>query len=83
MSIFKSASTFITRTFDTATSSVDSIDKVLDIANIYVENQHKSYSRTIKSDAMLSTAQSQREVQKELDADPDLQEIYTKLEADW
>lgn len=83
MSIFSTASTFIQRTFTVATNTVDSADKILDIGNDYITNQHKKITRTVKADAIAATAEHLEMIDTKLKASPTLKAKFDALEAEW
>lgn len=83
MSMFSEFSRFVQTTFRTATDSVNSVGKGIDIVNDYVDNAHKQMTRNFALQAQYNTAQSQKLIQDELKADPDLNELFKKLEAEW
>jgi len=83
MSIFRSVSSFISTTFNTATASVETVGKGLDIANHYVAENHKRITKTTTTAAQLSTARFNTDVAKELDSSAELQAQYDLVVADW
>lgn len=83
MSIFRSLSKAISGSLDTITSTASSVEKTLDIANIYVDNNHKRITKTVRQDAILSTAVHHAAIVAELDADAKLKEAFDALEAEW
>lgn len=83
MSIFSSFSSAITKTFDAVGTTATSVDKTLDVINIYVDNNHKRLDRTIKQDAILSAAKHHTTIRKQLDADSTLNDQFESLLADW
>ena len=83
MSIFRSASSFISTTFNTATASVETVGKGLDIANHYVAENHKRITKTTTTAAQLSVARFNSDVAAELDSSAELQSQYDKVVADW
>jgi len=83
MSIFRSASLFISGTFDTATASVATVGKGLDIANHYVAENHKSITKTTTTSAQLSVARFNQDVADELEASDKLKAQYDAVVADW
>ena len=82
MSIFRSASKFITTTFDTTTATVETVGKGLDIANHYVSENHKRITKTTTTAAQLAVARFNAEVVAELDSSEELQAQYDKVVAD-
>lgn len=83
MSIFSSFAKAISQTFDAVGSTAQSVEKTVDILNIYVDNNHKRITKIVRQDAILSTAQHHLDIAKELDSDADLKAQFTALEADW
>lgn len=83
MSMFKSISNAISQSFDAVGSTASSVEKTVDIINIYVENNHKRITKTVRQDAILSTAQHHTAIAKELEADALLEAQFKALEADW
>lgn len=83
MSIMSTASTFIQKSFNAASDTVDSLEKGIDIVNNYVENQHKRVTRTVEQDCILAVAEHHAKISEKLDADEKLAEIFAKLEEDW
>jgi len=81
--MFRTMSQFVQSTFNTLTSTVDSLQKVLDIGNDYIANQHKSVTRTVAKAAILNTAHQHVAIQNELEADDKLAKIFADLEAEW
>ena len=72
MSIFRSASRFISGTFDQATATVGTVGKGLDIANHYVEENHKRITKTTTTAAQLAVARFNEDVAAELNASASL-----------
>lgn len=83
MSMFRSFSDSVQATFDTITSTMGSVQKGLDIANSYVDNQHKSMTRGFAKQAILDTSAQHVKIQAALEADPKLAIIFADLEAEW
>ena len=83
MSMFSSASRFISTTFDTATNSLGTVEKTLDIANHFVAENHKRITKTTTTSNKLAVAEFNREVALKLEADAALQEEYDAVCADW
>lgn len=83
MSIFRSASRFISGTFDTATASVSTVGKGLDIANHYVEENHKRITKTTTTAAQLAVARFNEDVAAELNASASLKAQYDQVVAEW
>lgn len=83
MSMFSEFSTLIQTTFRTATRSVESVGKGIDIVNDYVDNAHKSMTRNAAKQAIHNTAKAHKLIQDELAADPKLNTLFEKLEAEW
>lgn len=83
MSMFSEFSRLIQTTFRTATESVESIGKGLDIVNDYVDNAHKQMTRNAEKQAIFNTAQSHELIQRELAENPELNELFEKLEREW
>ena len=83
MSIFRSASSFISTTFNTATASVETVGKGLDIANHYVAENHKRITKTTTKAAQLSVARFNSDVAAELEASAELKAQYEAVCADW
>lgn len=83
MSIWSTSSKFIQATFTTATSTVQSAEKGIDILNDLVDNQHKKITRVNKASAISATAEALNEIDARLKADPELKAKFDELEADW
>ena len=83
MSIFRSASRFISGTFDTATASVETLGKGLDIANHYVAENHKRITKTTTTAAQLSVARFNEDVAQELNSSASLKAQYEAVCAEW
>jgi hypothetical protein len=83
MSIFRSLSRFITTTFDTATGSLQTVEKGLDIANHYVSENHKRITKTTTTSAQLSVAQFNSDVAEQLNASAELNEQYQLVVKEW
>ena len=83
MSMFSTMSDFVQASFITATSTMGSVQKGLDIGNDYVDNQHKSMTRGFAKQAILDTAEQHVRIQSALEADPKLAILYAQLEAEW
>ncbi len=81
--MWRSLFTFITRFFDTASASLGTIEKAIDIGNDYVSNQHKALTRGFAKQAMLDTATQHAGIQAKLEEDPKLATIFAELEAEW
>jgi len=75
--------TMLTRIFTTVTTTVDSVEKLLDIGNDYIDNTHKSVTRNAAKQAILNTATQHVRIQNELESDPKLAKIFKDLEAEW
>ena len=83
MSMFRSISNFVSSTFDTATASLGTVEKGLDIANHYVSENHKRITKTTTTAAQLSVARFNEDVAEELDASANLKAQYDAVVADW
>lgn len=83
MSIFRSASNFISTTFNTATATVETVGKGLDIANHYVAENHKRITKTTTTAAQLSVARFNEDVAQELNASASLKAQYDAVLAEW
>lgn len=83
MSIFRSAGRFISGAFDTGTATVETVGKTLDIANHYVEENHKRITKTTTTAAQLAVARFNSDIAKELDSDEELKGQYEKVVKDW
>lgn len=83
MSMFRTFSDAVQATFLTITSTMGSVQKGLDIANDYVDNQHKSLTRGFAKQAIRDTAAQHERIQAELEASPKLAVIFADLEAEW
>ncbi len=81
--MWRSFFNFITRFFDTASASLGTIEKAIDIGNDYVSNQHKALTRGFAKQAMLDTATQHAGIQEKLEANPKLANIFAELEAEW
>jgi len=83
MSIFRSASLFISGTFDTATASVETLGKGLDIVNHTVDVNHKRITKTQTVAAQMSVARFNEDIAQELNASASLQAQFDAVVADW
>lgn len=83
MSIFRSASNFISTTFNTATATVETVGKGLDIANHYVAENHNRITKTTTTAAQLSVARFNEDVAQELNASASLKAQYDAVLAEW
>jgi|AntRauTorcE11898_2_1112593.scaffolds.fasta_scaffold72945_1 hypothetical protein len=83
MSMFSSLSKLVQTTFNTATDSVATVGKGLDIANHYVEENHKRITKTTTTAAQLSVARFNQDVADELEASEKLKAQYDAVVADW
>ena len=83
MSMFKALSKAVAQTFNAIGTTAQSIEKTMDIANIYVDNNHKKFTRTIKQDAILSTAEHHADIARQLDSDAELKAQYEALTVEW
>jgi hypothetical protein len=83
MNIFKVLTNNVAKVFNTIGSTADSVERGLDIANVYVEQNHKRAVKVITANALMSTAHHHIEHQAELDDNPKLAAIYAKLEESW
>lgn len=83
MSVFSSLSSAISQSLDAVGSTASSIEKTVDIANIYVDNNHKRITKVVKQDAILSTAKHHSNIAAELNADDNLKAAFKALEAEW
>lgn len=83
MSIWSSLSNCVSQSLDAVGSTAQSIEKTVDIANIYVDNNHKRITKVVRQDAILSTAKHHASIAAELKADADLKAAFDALDADW
>lgn len=83
MSVFSELSAFLQQSLRTATRTVGSIDKTVDIANDYIDNNHKRITKNTKQLAVLSAAKAETRIFDELEADEELKARYAKLLEDW
>ena len=83
MSIWSTASKFVQTTFNTGTATVSTIGKGLDIANHYVEENHKKITKTTTTAAQLSVARFNEDVAQELNASASLKAQYDAVVAEW
>lgn len=83
MSVFSELSAFLSQTLRTATRTVGSIDKTIDIANDYIDNNHKRITKATKNNAILSHVKHETAIFEELDADAELKARFTKALEDW
>lgn len=81
--MWNSIFTAITKVFTTITSTLDSVEKVLDVGNDHIDNFHKSTTRNAAKQAILNTGKQHARIQAELEADPKLAAIFADLEAEW
>lgn len=83
MSIIRSISRFITTTFDTATATIGTVEKGLDIGNHWVAENHKRITMTTTTNAQMSVARFNDEVALELEASARLQTQYDEVVIAW
>lgn len=83
MSIWSTASRFVQTSFNTATASVETVGKGLDIANHYVSENHKRITKTTTTAAQLSVARFNEDVAQELNASASLKAQYDSVVAEW
>jgi len=83
MSMFRSASRAISTVFDTISSTANTVEKSLDIANHYVAENHKKITKTTTTSAQLAVARYNTDIAKELDADAELKEQYLLVAKEW
>lgn len=81
--MWRSFFNFITRFFDTASASLGTVEKAIDIGNDYVDNAHKELTRGFAKQSILNTAEQHARIQSKLEADPKLADLFSKLEAEW
>jgi hypothetical protein len=83
MSMLDAMSKLVQTTVNTATDSVSTVGKGLDIANHYVEENHKRITKTTTTAAQLSVARFNQDVADELEASDKLKAQYDAVVADW
>lgn len=83
MSMFRSMSLFVSTTFDTATNTLGTVEKGLDIANHYVSENHKRITKTTTTAAQLSVARFNQDVADELETNANLKAQYDAVIAAW
>lgn len=83
MSIWSTASRFVQTTFNTATASVETVGKGLDIANHFVAENHKRITKTTTTAAQLSVARFNEDVAQELNSSASLKAQYDQVLAEW
>ncbi len=83
MSIWSTASKFVQTSFNTATATVETVGKGLDIANHTVWEQHKRITKTTTTSAQLAVARFNEEVAQELQASESLEAQFKAGVADW
>lgn len=83
MSMFRSLSRFVSTLFDTATNTLGTVEKSLDIANHYVAENHKRITKTTTTSAQLSVAAFNADVAEQLASSEELNAQYLKVVADW
>jgi hypothetical protein len=83
MSMFSTMSKFIQSIFTTATRSVESLDKGLDILNHYVSEKHQEQLLTITTQAQLNVAAFNADVDQQLDSDASLSSNFDAVKAAW
>ena len=83
MSMFSTMSGFVQTTFTTATATVDTVGKGLDIANRYVDVNHKRLTQSMTEEAKLALAVHNERIAAQLDADANLKAQYEKVCAEW
>lgn len=83
MSMFSTMSEFVQTSFTTATNSLTTVEKTLDIANHYVSENHKRITKTQTTSCQLSVAAFNADVALQLAADEELAAQYKKVVEDW
>jgi hypothetical protein len=83
MSIFRSASSFVQTTFNTATKSVETVSSTLDLGNHWVAENTKATKANMTKSAMLRYSAFNADLRKQLQADAQLAEEYELAEAEW
>lgn len=83
MSIWSTASNFVQTSFNTATASVETVGKGLDIANHFVAENHKRITKTTTVAAQLSVARFNEDVAQELNSSASLKAQYDSVVAEW
>ena len=83
MEVLNSLSKLVQTIFNTATNSIATVGKGLDITNHYVEENHKRITKTTTTSAQLSVARFNQDVADELEASDKLKAQYDAVVADW
>ena len=83
MSMWSTMSAFVQKTFTTATKSLDSVEKSLDIGNHFVDVNHKRLTKTMTQDAILAVAVHHNAIAHTLDEDADLKKQFDTIAKDW
>lgn len=83
MSMLSSLSKFVQTTFNTGTATVATVGKGLDIANHYVEENHKRITKTTTTAAQLAVARFNEDVAEELNASESLKAQYDQVVKEW
>ena len=81
--IIGSATDAIVSVLSTVTATAGSVEKTVDIANVYVDNGHKRFTKTVRANAILATANHHTNIARELDADADLKAQFDALAKEW
>ena len=83
MSIFRSASAFVSTTFNTATKSVETVSSTLDLGNHWVAENTKATKANMTKAAMLRYSAFNADLRVQLEADPKLAEEFALAESEW
>ena len=81
--VLSSVSKFIIRSVDTATHSVGSVEKALDMVNHYVTENHKRVTKNTTVAAKIGVAEFNEEVAQKLNANASLKAQYDAVCLDW
>ncbi len=81
MSIFSSLSRAICTPLDAVSNTAESLNKSIDICNVYVAKNHIRLTGTISNDAQLAEAQHNQLIANTLEADAKLKAQYEALSA--
>lgn len=83
MSMFSSLSRFVQTLFNTATATIDTMGKGLDIANHWVAENHEKITQTTTTSAQMAVAEFNSEVAQRLNASEELNAQYLKVVKNW
>ena len=83
MSMFRSASGFVSATFNTATKSVETVSSTIDLGNHWVAENTKATKANMTKAAMLRYSAYNADLKSQLATDANLAEEFALAEAEW